>query len=216
MRCVRPALVAAFGFLLLACAGQARSQPAPPPRPPVTVIVVTSFDVPTATPTPRPLPTLVPTRTPTVVPTKVNTPTRVPTAARGQPRPTNAPTPPPAPPGKPALDPNLVAFALQSSGLPISGTQVLTAATDPDKLLGQPGQYSGKVSWQDPRLNNAFGFAELFADEKTLKDREKLLAAAGKEKFVAQAASKALFRLPAGVTLEQAKQYEAAFKKLGG
>ncbi|MBM4419683.1 MAG: hypothetical protein FJ033_15455 [Chloroflexi bacterium] len=160
----------------------------------MTVIVVTSLEVPTSAPTPKP----------------------VPTAARGQPRPTSAPTPPPAAPGKPALDPNLVAFALQSSGLPISGTQVLTAATDPDKLLGQPGQYSGKVSWQDPRLNNNFGLAELFADEKTLKDREKVLAAIGNEKFVAQAASKALFRLPRGVTLEQAKQYEAAFKKLGG
>jgi hypothetical protein len=41
---------------------------------------------------------------------------------------------------------------LKSNGLPIGGSVIYTAATDPNALLGRPGQYIGKINFKDTRI----------------------------------------------------------------
>jgi hypothetical protein len=42
--------------------------------------------------------------------------------------------------------------ALRQDGLPILGWTLVTGPTDPDGLLGRPGQYTSKVVFSDRRL----------------------------------------------------------------
>lgn len=64
--------------------------------------------------------------------------------------------PPPAKvtpsPSTPPPDPAAVIAALKAGGIPIGESIVYTADTDPNKLLGRPGQYVGKASFNDTRL----------------------------------------------------------------
>ena len=127
---------------------------------------------------------------------------------------------PVSPPPKPKMDPKTMAMALMASGLPITGITELTAQTDPDHLLGKAGQYAGKLSWQDPRMANALGFAELFADPAALQARVHALAGAGagsgSAPLVRSDANLAVLRLPPGITQDQVKAYQSAFSKFGG
>src|SRR4051794_9264479 len=41
---------------------------------------------------------------------------------------------------------------LQAADVPIDASQELTAANDPNELLGRPGQYTGKAFFHDARL----------------------------------------------------------------
>lgn len=45
-----------------------------------------------------------------------------------------------------------VAAKLKAAGLPITGLIVYDATTDPNHLLGRPGQYTSKAAWVDTRL----------------------------------------------------------------
>lgn len=47
---------------------------------------------------------------------------------------------------------NQTLTALQANGLPIGDSYVFSRADDPDHLLGTPGQYVGKVTFQDARI----------------------------------------------------------------
>jgi hypothetical protein len=48
-----------------------------------------------------------------------------------------------------------VATALKAKGLPVTITDVYTAATDPNHLLGRPGGYTSKIIFADPRARDA-------------------------------------------------------------
>ena len=50
-----------------------------------------------------------------------------------------------------------VVTALRKAGLPIGLVRYYTASSDPNKLLGRPGQYIGKANFRD-RLDSRTGF----------------------------------------------------------
>lgn len=83
-----------------------------------------------------------PTITPTLQPSPLLT-TTVATPAR---------TVPVAPSGNQAT---MVVNALHAAGLPVTLTVVYTAASDPNHLLGRPGQYTAKVAFEDARVKGS-------------------------------------------------------------
>ena len=216
MRCPPPGALI-LPLLLAACTEVAAPAVAPARVLPAVQVLSSSFS-PTAT--------VVATRAPTQPPTATRPP---PTATK--PAPTATPTrPPPTATTKPATptpkakpsptplqsftDPLVVEIGLKSR-LPVTAVQVLTAQNDPDKLLGKPNGYPAKIAFQDPRIGNAHGFVELFADDKTLEARLKHLR--GQERagsigpVAAGARYKAIFRLPKGLSPAQMQTYRAAF-----
>jgi hypothetical protein len=153
-----------------------------------------------------------PAATATKPPPKATATRPAPTATR----PPASPTPQPKPSAvadEPATDPVLVVIALKAK-LPVTAVQVLTASSDPDRLLGKPNGYPGKIAFQDPRIDNAHGFVELFADEKSLKTRLLYLQAQEKAGAIGPVAAgmprKAIFRLPKGLSPAQRQTYRAA------
>jgi curli biogenesis system outer membrane secretion channel CsgG len=113
-----------------------------------------------------------------------------------------------------------VATALQASGLPVSSVVVVTAETDPNKLLGRPGQYIGKVNWMDARAKDDAGKIELFGDQATMQKWVDYTSAIAKsspmmlEYIHAHPRRFAVLRLPKELTPDQEKQYEDWFDKL--
>src|SRR5687768_6551864 len=85
-------------------------------------------------------------------------------------------------PARPPLTGETVAASLRGSGLPVTGVRVLTADTDPNKLLGRPGEYTAKVSWQDGRAPGEANDAtiEVFATADDLKRRKAYTEAVAK------------------------------------
>jgi hypothetical protein len=70
-----------------------------------------------------------------------------------------------------ALTAAQVTLALLVRGLPVTGIEVLTAASDPNQLLGRPGGYTSKSEFADSRMTGeagpgvaAGGSVEVFAD----------------------------------------------------
>jgi hypothetical protein len=114
---------------------------------------------------------------------------------------------------QPATDPLFLMIGLKAK-LPVTSVQVLNAANDPDKLLGKPNGYPAKIAFQDPRIGNAHGFVEMFADDKSLKARLKLLQVQEKAGAIgpvsAGMAHKVIFRLPKGLSPSQLQTYRAA------
>lgn len=78
--------------------------------------------------------------------------------------------PAPTTPARPAsiVTSEEVAAALRGSGLPIADLTTYTAESDPNALLGRPGQYVAKVNWRDTRIPAEADTArlEVFADAK--------------------------------------------------
>lgn len=56
-----------------------------------------------------------------------------------------------------ALTAAQVTHALQARGLPVTGIEVLTAASDPNHLLGRPGEYTSKTEFADSRITGEAG-----------------------------------------------------------
>jgi hypothetical protein len=54
--------------------------------------------------------------------------------------------------------PREVITALRNAGLPIGAVQYYTPANDPNKILGRPGQYTGKANFRDRRAQDSSGF----------------------------------------------------------
>jgi hypothetical protein len=108
-----------------------------------------------------------------------------------------------------------VVASLRGSGLPVTEVREFTAESDPNKLLGRPGQYTLKVSWQDTRAagEGQDATVEVFATAEALAQRKaytKAIADTGG--FFAQYIETndgrlALLRLPHQLTPEQAKPY---------
>lgn len=84
---------------------------------------------------------------------------------------TNVPTVAPTP--TPKFDDQAVAAAVKASPFGITDVKIFTADTDTNKLLGRPGQYTGKVSWNDPRVTSKSyeSTIELFADKASMDAR---------------------------------------------
>ncbi len=142
--------------------------------------------------------------------------------------PTPTTTPPPTvPPGTPAPTPgsrrlsmDQIVQSLTSSDLPISAVTPLTATTDPNRLLGQPGQYSGKVVWRDARAPDAEVAIELFEDADALENRRRLLdevsraSTALAQHLYTSPSRLALVRVPRALSEDQARIYEAWLARL--
>ena len=104
--------------------------------------------------------------------------------------------------------------SLKSSGLPVQNVQALTAANDPEKQLGKPGQYSSKITWRDQRAASEDATIELFPDEASMRARLQALQAVPKTApqytpfLIGDPAKKALIRLPKGMPSDGPQGYQ--------
>ena len=120
--------------------------------------------------------------------------------------------PAPAPPNASAIT-----ARLQAAGLPMpKGVDIYTAATDPNNLLGRPGEYTSKTEWVDSRYAldpDAEVSVEVFPDAKLAAKR-----AAYVQSFMGgilgteydYQAGPVLLRVSGKLTPVQAAQYGAA------
>lgn len=121
--------------------------------------------------------------------------------------------PPPGDAAKAIFDAAIVG-SLRQSGLPVRDVRALTAENDPEKLLGQPGQYSSKVAFKDDRGAKGDGAVEVFPDDAALKARVERLEALGKgspnlAKWIHQSGNaKMLVHVSKDLTPEQARSYQ--------
>ena len=130
------------------------------------------------------------------------------------------------PASRPATAEAIVA-ALKAAGLPITGVQVYTAESDPNALLGRPGQYTGKANFtvdgipeERRRTDRPFdivngGAVEVFSTVADLESRKTYLDAfrsLAPEYTIPHGT--VLLRLSYALTPDQAATYEAALKAL--
>jgi len=119
--------------------------------------------------------------------------------------------------------PDDVFAALKSAGLPIGAVRSYTASTDPNELLGRPGQYTGKANFRDRRLpptkdfdTSSGGSVETFANQDDAKHRYDYVSAIAKGSALFAEYDylerNALLRLSSKLTPAQAKVYEKAFR----
>lgn len=74
-----------------------------------------------------------------------------------------------------ALKVNDVVKAFQTARMPLNQLDFYNAATDPDKMLGKPNQYTEKVVWQTKEtMKHA---VETFANDADVQARKKVLEA---------------------------------------
>lgn len=76
-----------------------------------------------------------------------------------------------------------IVASLSASALPVSEIEVFDAETDPNNLLGRPGQYVLKVSWTDQRLSESLdtgGTVEVFLDADAMQRRADYVEGIGK------------------------------------
>lgn len=114
--------------------------------------------------------------------------------------------------------------AMQSAGLPITDIVEYTAESDTNQLLGRPGQYIGKVNWNDLRHppgefgddkpNTIEAFATM-ADMAKRKDYiEQVTGASPMFLQYITPHKKLLMRLDKGITPDQAAEYKRALESL--
>ncbi len=143
--------------------------------------------------------------------------------ATSTPSPTPTPVPQAAHTGQSA---DQILQGLKAKGLPIGAVTTYTAASDPNHLLGRPGQYTDKVSFKDTRIGQGTGIGvsdggsiEVFA---TTADAQKRfaylqsLSTSGNALFAEYEYldGVAILRISNQLTPDQAKQYQAALKAL--
>lgn len=113
--------------------------------------------------------------------------------------------------------------AFKKAGLPIGKSTIFTAESDPNKLLGRPNQYVGKVNWEDTRIKQEGddfegGSIETFSNEQDLNSRKQYVEAISKSGgMFAQynyAHKNALLRLSKELTPTQVEEYKKVFDKL--
>ncbi len=120
---------------------------------------------------------------------------------------------------------------LQDGGVPIDASQDLTAASDPNELLGRPGQYTGKAVFHDARLpaeENSLhpelidaesgGSVEVFASEADAKKRadyvQAITESSGPLAEYSYLRGAAFIRVTGKLTPDQVKVYERAAASL--
>jgi len=131
-----------------------------------------------------------------------------------------------------ALTARQVAIALKAKGLPVSITDVYTAATDPNHLLGRPGGYTSKIIFADPRARdpqNASGghdvaeggSIEVYATHAGAVRRASYIEAVTQAAPILGAeydyvSGRVLLRVSGILTPAQARQYEEALQAVTG
>jgi hypothetical protein len=120
---------------------------------------------------------------------------------------------------------------LQDAGVPIDESQELTAANDPNELLGRPGQYTGKAFFHDARLPaeknslhpelidaDSGGSVEVFASEADAKKRadyvQAITESSGLFAEYSYLRGAAFIRVTGKLTPDQVKIYERAAASL--
>ena len=120
--------------------------------------------------------------------------------------------------------PAQVIAALKSAGLPIGAVRSYTASSDPNTLLGRPGQYTGKANFRDRRLEpsddfdtTSGGSVETFDSQGDAQQRYDYVDAItqGSPLFAEYhyLEGDAFLRLSNELTPAQAKVYEEAFRR---
>ncbi len=114
--------------------------------------------------------------------------------------------------------------ALKSAKVPVGKVEVYDASSDPNQLLGRPGQYVAKLNFADTRLTQPAGdmtggSIETFANAGDLKTRAAYISNLAKQLSLAveyeYTNGLMLLRLDKGLTPAQAEAYNAAFQALG-
>ena len=122
-----------------------------------------------------------------------------------------------------APDAQEVVNELREFGLPVIEVSIVTAETDEDKLLGQPGQYTSKVNFYDARypksdddFTNPINTLEVFANEEDAKARHDSIEDATRgyaflaEYLVLDGVN--LARFDKALSPEEVTEYKAALK----
>jgi len=121
------------------------------------------------------------------------------------------------------LSAETVVAGFVDAGPPVENVVHYTAETDPNNLLGRPGQYIGKSSWADSRIEQHSsgpigGTVEVFASPEDLASRRKYIELVTKDipimrQYIYQAGN-ALVRLEFDFTPAQAAEYEKVLLSL--
>lgn len=115
---------------------------------------------------------------------------------------------------------------LVAAGLPVKGLAVYDASTDPNHILGRPGQYTAKIAWVDTRTPsdtwatdplpiNAGGSIEVFGDKAAATARAKEMFAVQKATTILGVeydylTGDAVIRVSGKLTPDQAAEYGKA------
>jgi len=117
-----------------------------------------------------------------------------------------------------------IVTAFKAAGLPIGTVQVYDATSDPNTLLGRPGQYTAKFNFADTRLEQpqddvTGGSIESFANDKDLTNRVEYVKSITESTpmFAEYEYTNGLMflRLDKGLTPDQAAEYDKVFQTLG-
>ena len=119
------------------------------------------------------------------------------------------------------------ATLMQEAGLPIENIIDYTVETDPNELLGRPGEYTSKVNFADSRIEQydeadpKGGSIEVFASEEDMVRRKDYIASIlrempilGNEYLYPSPDGLSLLRVSYDVTPDQAEQYRIAFEEI--
>lgn len=149
-----------------------------------------------------------------------------PASPAGDTKPSATPTPRIAHAGQSA---DQILTGLKAKGLPVGASVTYTADNDPNKLLGRPGQYIGKVTFKDTRLadNGNQGVDISVGDGGSIEVFATLDAATKRTTYVQAISSSAalfteydfqdglvLLRISHELTPDQENGYETALKTL--
>lgn len=112
--------------------------------------------------------------------------------------------------------------AFKEAELAISGIKIYTEETDPNNLLGRPGQYIGKANWADSRIEQygekpIGGTIEIFDSKKALKTRKEYIEPIIAQPLFAQymfVHKNAILRLENELTPTQAEEYNNILSSL--
>jgi hypothetical protein len=114
--------------------------------------------------------------------------------------------------------------ALRSNGLPIGRVVILDTRTDPNHLLGRPGQYTSKTLWADSRYpqvdpsNLPDNTIEVFPTVQSAIDRQRYVDAVIKgtpllTQYIFRE-GRYVMRLQKEIVPDEAAQYEQALKQI--
>jgi len=134
------------------------------------------------------------------------------------------PVPAPAPKSEPKVTTvESIYNAFKGAGIPVTQVEIYTAETDPNELLGRPGQYVAKANWADSRLEQVEGdlrggTVELFLSQDDLQGRKGYIEAVtqGIPALIeyTYARGNFLLRLDHGLTPVQAAEYQEVLEDL--
>jgi hypothetical protein len=117
--------------------------------------------------------------------------------------------------------------SLKAHGLPVTPTTVYTAASDPNHLLGRPGEYTSKANFADSRVTTsgdgvaAGGSVEVFPNQADATRRAVYIQSVTQAAPIAGAeydyvSSAILLRVSGSLTPAQAAAYKSALEVITG